>query len=251
MSPTIHLLTAGTPNGHKVSILLEELGLEYKTTAISFDKKDQKTPEFLKVNPNGRIPAIEDLSTSPPTPMFESGSIMLYLVEKYDATKKVSFEHGSPEYWQCLNWIMFQMAGQGPMQGQLNHFHRYAPEKIPYAVDRYHNETRRLYGVLDQRLQETGDYLVGHKYSIADMINWTWVNFAFWAGIDTSEFPALEKWFNTIDAREATKAGLNVPTEFTLKKKYLADPKSVDDYAKKSSQWIIDGQKEDAQKNKK
>lgn len=176
MSPTIHLLTAGTPNGHKISILLDELKLSYKTTSISFDKKDQKTPEFLKINPNGRIPCIEDLSTSPATPVFESGAIMIYLTEKYDLTKKMSFEHGSPEYWECVQWLFWMNAGLGPMQGQSNHFTRYAPEKIQYAIDRYQNETKRLYGVLDKRLSETGDYLVGHKYSIADLACWCWVS---------------------------------------------------------------------------
>ena len=245
MSPAINLLTAATPNGHKISILLEELGVEYKTTPISFDKKDQKTPEFLAINPNGRIPAIEDLTTTPATPVFESGSIMLYIAEKFDLTKKVSFEHGSPEYWECLQWLFFMNAGLGPMQGQSNHFFRYAPEKIPYGIERYQSETRRLYGVMNARIEQTGDYLVKGKYSIADMACYCWVNFDFWAGVDVTQFPALKKWFDKIDAREATKRGLDVPTKFTLKEKYYKDQSSVEEYAKKSSKWIMDGQKED------
>lgn len=115
-SPHIHLLTAGTPNGHKISILLEELGLKYDTTAISFEKQDQKTPTFLAVNPNGRIPAIEDKTTNPPTPVFESGSIMLYLTDKYDSDHKMSFPFGTPEYYEVLQWLFFMNAGVGPMQ---------------------------------------------------------------------------------------------------------------------------------------
>lgn len=167
-----------SPNGHKVSILLEELGIDYSVTSLSFGKEEQKTESFLKINPNGRIPAIEDKTTSPSTPVFESGSIMLYITDKYDTDHKVSFPFGTPEYYECLQWLFWMNAGLGPMQGQSNHFFRYAPEKIPYGIDRYQNETRRLYGVLEKRLKETGDWLVGHKYSICDLACYSWVNFA-------------------------------------------------------------------------
>ncbi|CCG84230.1 protein of unknown function [Taphrina deformans PYCC 5710] len=246
--PLVHLLTAGTPNGHKISILLEELGIDYETTSISFDKKEQKTESFLAINPNGRIPAIEDNTTSPATPVFESGSIMLYITDKYDPEHKLNFAFGTPEYYEVLQWLFFLNAGVGPMQGQANHFYRYAPEKIQYGIDRYQNETRRLYGVLDKKLKETGDWLVGHQYTIADLANFTWVNFAFWAGVDTTEFPALSKWVEAIEARSATKKGLDVPTKFTLKQKFKDDPQSVENYAQQSSKWIMDGQKSDASK---
>lgn len=250
--PSIHLLTAGTPNGHKISILLEELkdayGLEYNVTPISFSKSEQKTESFLKVNPNGRIPAIEDKTTSPATPVFESGSIMLYLTDKYDPEHKFSFAFGTPEYYEVLQWLFFMNAGVGPMQGQANHFHRYAPEKIQYGIDRYQNETRRLYGVLDKRLAETGDWLIKGKYTIADLANYSWVNFAFWAGVDVTEFPNLVKWADKIDARSATKAGLDVPTEFTLKRDYFKDQAKTESYAKESSKWVMKGQDDDRKK---
>ena len=172
----IQLLTWGTPNGHKVSILLEELGLKYETKAIDISKNVQKEDWFLKINPNGRIPAIVDRSNNN-FPVFESGAIMLYLVEKYDKDHKLSYPQGSDQYWQTVSWLFFQNAGVGPMQGQANHFFRYAPEKIPYAIKRYHDETVRLYGVLEIQLsgKYTGvqkEYLAGDgkgKYTWADM----------------------------------------------------------------------------------
>ncbi|BFZ58563.1 Transcriptional regulator ure2 [Savitreella phatthalungensis] len=254
--PEIHLLTAGTPNGHKISILLEELGLKYRTTAISFEKKDQKTASFLAINPNGRIPAIEDVGAGADgsnVPVFESGAIMLYLCGKYDPDHKVSFPHDSPEYWEVVQWLFFMNAGLGPMQGQANHFHRYAPEKIPYAIDRYQSETRRLYSVLDGRLGvQSSGWLVGDRYSIADMANFCWVNMGFWAGVDPTpeEFPHLCKWVERIEERQATKKGLDVPTPFTLKQKYRDNPQSVEDHAKQASKWILQGQKDDQDKIK-
>ncbi|RMX95001.1 hypothetical protein D0867_13649, partial [Hortaea werneckii] len=170
----IHLYTTQTPNGIKISILLEELGLPYQHTKIDISKNTQKEPWFLAINPNGRIPALTDKFTDgQPIRLFESGSIMQYLVARYDTSHTLSFPAGSREAVEMTNWLFFMNAGVGPMQGQANHFTRYAPEQIPYGVNRYQNETRRLYGVLDKHLADSkAEYLVGNKCSIADIAHW-------------------------------------------------------------------------------
>ncbi|ORY86896.1 glutathione S-transferase [Protomyces lactucae-debilis] len=244
---SIELLTAPTPNGHKISILLEELGLEYTVKNISFNKNEQKSEEFLGKFQckNGRIPGIVDKTEGANNyGVTESGAIMIYLTDKYDKDNKLSFSYGTTEYWDVVQWMFFMNAGLGPMQGQANHFFRYAPEKIQYGITRYQNETRRLYGVLEQRLKETGDWLVGGKYTIADIANFSWVNMAFWAGVDVEEFPNVVKWTERIEARPATKKGLDVPTEFTLKEKYKNDPKSVEEHAARSAAWVQQSNKE-------
>ena len=210
-SAPIKLYTVPTPNGFKVSITLEELGLKYDVKAIDIQKNEQKEEWFLKINPNGRAPAIVDPSNNNFN-VFESGAILLYLVDKYDKDHKISFPHGSDLYWQTISWVFFQMAGVGPMQGQAVFFEKYAPEKIDYAINRYVNETRRLYSVVENRLKENGDWLVGDKYSIADIINYTWIRSAAYADVDIKEFPTLEKWCERIGAREAVKRGLAVPS---------------------------------------
>jgi len=213
----ITLYTVGTPNGVKISILLEELGLPYNVRAIDFKKTEQKEPWFLKINPNGRIPAISDKSTG--LNLFESGAILMYLVERYDKERKFSYDYGSEEYWELLQWVFFQNAGLGPMQGQLNHFERYAPEKIPYAQKRYLEETRRLYGVLESQLQRQEEshkspYLVGEKLTIADITTYGWVRIAAMSGVDINEFPRLKQWEEvTVGEREAVKRGLDVPAK--------------------------------------
>ena len=206
----IQLYTGPTPNGYKVTVVLEELNIKYDVKIIDTTKNVQKEDWFLKINPNGRIPAIVDLSNNNFN-VFESGSILLYLVDKYDKDHKISFPHGSDLYWQTVSWVFFQMAGVGPMLGQAAFFQRFAPEKIDYAINRYLNESRRLLSVIDSRLKENGDWLVGDKYSIADIINYTWVSFASMIGVDIKEFPALEKWCERIAAREAVKRGMSTP----------------------------------------
>ena len=242
----IVLYTAGTPNGHKASILLEELGIPYEVKAIDISKNTQKEEWFLKINPNGRIPAIVDQNNND-FPVFESGALMLYLVDKYDKDHKLSYPHGSDKYWEVVSWLFFQNAGVGPMQGQANHFFRYAPEKIPYGINRYQNETRRLYSVLENRLKQNGDWLVGDRMTIADIANFGWVNWAFWAGVEINEFPLLSAWVDRINAREAVKRGLDVPTKFTLKED-AKDKEKLEKEAKEVSAWIVQGQKEDAEK---
>lgn len=208
-TPDITLYSMATPNGIKASIALEELGLDYKLHAIDISENTQKEPWFLKINPNGRIPAITDGTQR----VFESGAILLYLVDKYDPEHKISYEPGTPEYIEQLCWLMFQMGGLGPMQGQAAHFNFFANIRSDYAAKRYLEETRRLYGVLNDRLKES-KYLAGDKYTIADIASWGWVkaSSSFNFGIDVpTEFPALGKWVNEIASRPAVIKGDNVP----------------------------------------
>ncbi|QLL15136.1 glutathione S-transferase family protein [Pseudomonas chlororaphis] len=200
----IDLYTAATPNGHKVSIVLEELGLPYTVHALSFDKKEQKAPGFLKINPNGRIPAIVD-RTNGDFAVFESGAILLYLAELTGQLLPSDPKGRS----RVIQWLMFQMGGIGPMQGQANVFFRYFPEKLQGAIDRYQHETRRLYEVLDTRLQEV-EFLAG-DYSIADIATFPWVRGHEWSGVPVEGLTALQRWMATLEARPAVQRGLLVP----------------------------------------
>ncbi|MBC2659976.1 glutathione S-transferase N-terminal domain-containing protein [Pseudomonas sp. MSSRFD41] len=200
----IDLYTAATPNGHKVSILLEELGLPYTVHALSFDKKEQKAPAFLKINPNGRIPAIVDRDNGD-FPVFESGAILIYLAERTGRLLPADAKGRS----QVMQWLMFQMGGIGPMQGQANVFFRYFPQKLQGAIDRYQHETRRLYEVLDTRLQQV-DYLAG-DYSIADIATFPWVRGHDWSGVPVQGLEALQRWMAAMEARPAVQRGLQVP----------------------------------------
>ncbi len=200
----IDLYTAATPNGWKVSIALEELGLPYQVHAIRLEKLEQKEPWFLALNPNGRIPAIVDRSSGD-FPVFESGSILIYLAEKTGRFLPLEPKARSI----ALQWLMFQMGGVGPMQGQANVFFRYAPEKIQYAIDRYQNETKRLYSVLDARLRDN-EYLAG-EYSIADIATWPWVSIHAWAGLEIGDLPNLSRWLESVGKRPAVQKGRAVP----------------------------------------
>ncbi|MBV7568121.1 glutathione S-transferase family protein [Pseudomonas sp. PDM27] len=200
----IDLYTAATPNGHKVSIVLEELGLPYRVHALSFDKKEQKSADFLKINPNGRIPAIVDRANGD-FAVFESGAILIYLAEQ---TGKLM--PGDPKGRSLvLQWLMFQMGGIGPMQGQANVFFRYFPEKLQGAIDRYQHETRRLYEVLDTRLQSVE--FLADEYSIADIATFPWVRGYEWSGVSVEGLTALQRWMATLEARPAVQRGLQVP----------------------------------------
>jgi len=246
----ITLYTSQTPNGVKITIILEELGLPYNVHTIELGKNTQKEPWFLEINPNGRIPALTDASFSDGKPihLFESGSIMQYLVQQYDKDHKLSFPPGTREAYEVNNWLFFQNAGVGPMQGQANHFTRYAPEKIQYGVDRYQNETRRLYRVLDTHLKDSNkEYLVGNKCTIADIAHYGWVAAAAWAGVDIGEFPVLKAWEDRMAARPAVVKGRDLPYPSKLYEK-KNDPKWMEDYAKKSAAWVQAGMKEDAAK---
>ena len=200
----IDLYTAATPNGHKVSIVLEELGLPYTVHALSFDKKEQKSADFLKINPNGRIPAIVDRANGD-FAVFESGAILIYLAELSGKLLPKDPKGRSV----VLQWLMFQMGGIGPMQGQANVFFRYFPEKLQGAIDRYQYETRRLYEVLDTRLQDV-EFLAG-EYSIADIATYPWVRGHEWSGVAVDGLSALQRWMATMEARPAVQRGLLVP----------------------------------------
>lgn len=203
----IDLYFAPTPNGHKLSIMLEELGIPYTVHPLDFSKKEQKAPEFLKINPNGRIPAIVD-SEPPfggePFPVFESGAILYYLAEKHG-----KFLPSDPRGRSVvLQWLMFQMSGVGPMQGQANVFGRYWHETYQPAIDRYRNETRRLYEVLESRLN--GREYLADEYSIADIATFPWVNIYEWSGVTLEGLPNLQAWLARIKERPAVQRGLAV-----------------------------------------
>lgn len=200
----IDLYTAATPNGHKAAIALEELGLPYQVHALSFERKEQKAAAFLRINPNGRIPAIVDRDNDD-FAVFESGAILIYLAEKTGRLLPSDAKGRS----RVLQWLMFQMGGVGPMQGQANVFFRYFPEKLQGAIDRYQHETRRLYEVLDARLGEV-EYLAG-DYSIADIATFPWVRAHDWAGVSLEGLENLQRWRDAIEARPAAQRGLQVP----------------------------------------
>jgi GSH-dependent disulfide-bond oxidoreductase len=203
----ITLYTWKTPNGRKVSIMLEECGLRYRVKPVDITKGEQFKPHFVAINPNSKIPAIVD-SEGPdgwPITLFESGAILLYLAAK---TGKFlpAVDRGK---YEAMQWLMFQMGGVGPMFGQTHHFLRFAPEKIPYAIKRYATETARLYGVLDKRLGEA-EFLAG-EYSIADMATFPWVARHEWQEIDLAAYPNVQRWYTTIAARPAVERGMMVP----------------------------------------
>jgi len=216
----IELLTFGTPNGHKVSIILEELkaayGKDYTFQSINIMQNIQKEPWFTKISPNGRIPAIVDHDRNS-FPVFEGAAILFYLTRFYDPDFKFSFSDEDDKS-RAEQWIAFQHGGVGPMQGQANHFYRFTKERIPYPTQRYVGETERLYGVLDIQLKDR-DYLVGPgrgRYSIADIANFSWVNVAYFAGVDLAKFENLNQWWERINARDAVKKGITIPQESTL-----------------------------------
>ena len=200
----IELYTAGTPNGWKVSIALEELGLPYAVHPVDIMNGEQKQPAFLAINPNGRIPAVIDTDEDR-LAIFESGAILIHLAEK--AGRLIGRDTASRS--RVLQWLMFQMGGIGPMMGQANVFFRYFPEKIQPAIDRYQGEVRRLLGVLDGQLA-VHEYLAG-EYSIADIANWSWVRIHDWGGVGIDGLPHLQRWLDAIEARPAVQRGLRVP----------------------------------------
>jgi GSH-dependent disulfide-bond oxidoreductase len=204
----IDLFTWGTPNGRKVSVMLEECGLAYNVHPIDIGKGDQFKPEFVAIDPNSKIPAIVD-SDGPdgkPFPLFESGAILIYLSGK---TGKFLPAATRGKY-VALQWLMFQMGGVGPFFGQVHHFLRAAKEPVPYAIDRYVKEKDRLYGVLDKRLGEA-KYLAGTEYTIADIATYPWVARYEWHKTDLNQFPNVKRWFDAISQRPAVQRGMKVP----------------------------------------
>jgi GST-like protein len=200
----IDFYTWTTPNGRKVSIMLEECGLEYETHAINIAEDEQFTPEFLAISPNNKIPAIVDRDNG--RSMMESGAILMYLAEK-SGKFMPSDEDGR---WRTMEWLMMQMGSVGPMLGQTHHFVKYNQGKAPYAEERYLNENKRIYGVLDRRLGECA-YLAGDEYTIADMATWPWIARWDWQTMDLNEHPNLKRWFLELAARPAVQRGFDVP----------------------------------------
>jgi GST-like protein len=205
--PMIDLYTWPTPNGHKIHIMLEECGLPYRVYAVNIGQGDQFKPAFLKISPNNKIPALVD-SQGPdgkPISLFESGAILLYLAAKTGRFLPAS----DRAKYDVLQWLMFQMGGLGPMLGQAHHFRIYAPEKIDYAVQRYTNEAKRLYGVLDKQLKGQ-DWIAGGEYSIADMAIFPWLRSWQNQGIDWADYPRLKAWFDRIAERPAVQKAVLV-----------------------------------------
>ncbi len=198
----IDLYTAPTPNGFKVSIALEELELPYQVHVVDIRSGAQFAPDFLKISPNNKIPAIVDGELS----IFESGAILVYLAEKAGRLLPTS----GPGRYKVLEWLFFQVGGIGPMLGQVHHFRNYAPEKIPYAIDRYVNEGKRLFHVVDRQLSGSR-FLAGDDYSIADIANMPWMKLHKNQGIDIAEYPHVARWITEIDARPAVQKGMAVP----------------------------------------
>jgi GST-like protein len=205
----IDLYTWPTPNGHKIHIMLEEIGMPYNIIPIDIGAGDQFKPDFLKISPNNKMPALVDPDgpDGKPIAVFESGAILIYLAEKSGKLMPAS-PRGR---YEVLQWLMFQMGGIGPMLGQAHHFHIYAPEKIPYALERYSNEANRLYGVLDRQLADRE--FVADQYSIADIAIWPWLRSWERQGVNLPDYKNVQRWFDRIAARPAVKRGIQVLSE--------------------------------------
>ncbi len=203
-SPVVDLYTAPTPNGRKVSIALEEMGIPYAVHLVHLGKGEQHAPAFRAISPNGRIPAIVDREAGG-FPVFESGAILMWLAEKSGRFLPSEARARSV----CLQWLFWQVGGIGPMMGQANVFHRYAEEKIPYAIGRYQRECRRLFEVADARLADA-EYLAG-DYGIADMATWPWVVSHEWSGVSVDGLEHLRRWMSAVGARPAVRRGMDVP----------------------------------------
>ncbi len=229
----IDLYTAATPNGHKISIALEELALPYELHVLDLGKKEQKEPWFTAINPNGRIPAIIDRANDN-FAVFESGAILLYLAEQSGRL----MPHDAKGRSLVLQWLMFQMGGIGPMMGQANVFYRYFPEKIQPAIDRYQGECRRLFHVLDEHLAHH-EFLAG-DYSIADIANWAWVRTHRWSGVETEGLPHLQRWIRQIRARPAVLRGIEQPPSNVLER--ADSPDKVEQFAAEARKMLETGQ---------
>ncbi|WP_234197081.1 glutathione S-transferase N-terminal domain-containing protein [Pseudacidovorax sp. NFM-22] len=218
--PVIDVYSWPTPNGHKVHIMLEETGLPYRAHAVDIGQGDQFAPDFLAISPNNKIPAITDPvgPDGQPISLFESGAILVYLAAKTGQL----LPQGDRARFEVLQWLMFQMGGVGPMLGQAHHFRMYAPEKLPYAIERYTNEAKRLYGVIDRRLEKSA-FVGGADYSIADITIFPWLRSWQNQGVVMDDYPALKAWFDGIAARPAVQRGVQVLAD---RRKPITDDKS-------------------------
>ena len=202
----LELYTASTPNGWKASVALEELALPYELHKIDLREGDQKLPDYLKLNPNGRIPTLVDDGF----PIFESGAILIYLAEKTGQLMPTDVKGRS----EVIQWLMFQMSGVGPMMGQANVFYRAMDEKIEVAISRYQNESRRLFEVLDQQLEDS-EWLTS-DFSIADIANWCWIRIYFWSGVSLDGLDNLQRWLAAVEERPACQRGIAIPEPLEL-----------------------------------
>ncbi len=218
----IDLYTAPTPNGHKASVVLEELELAYEVHAVDLPANEHKQEAFLKLNPNGRIPVIVDREADD-FAVFETGAIMVYLAEKTGRLLPTDVKGRS----RTMQWLMFQMGGIGPMMGQANVFYRYFPEKIQPAIDRYQNESRRLFAVLDRGLAQS-EWLAGSEFTIADIANWCWVRTYKWSGVSVDGLPNLRRWLDAIKERPACRRGVEVPVKL---KSMIQDERAAKEFA--------------------
>ncbi|KAI0481291.1 glutathione S-transferase [Xylariaceae sp. FL0804] len=245
----LHLYTAASPNGIKVSILLEELELPYQVTEIDIENHVQKEPWFLDINPNGRIPALTDTrSDGEPIKIFESGAIMQYLCERYDGEHKVSYPRGNRKHDEVNSWLHWQMAGLGPMLGRVPPT-GFAPVKIEYAISRYRNECRRLYQILDKQLQSSAPgYLVGEHCTIADIACWPWIAASRWCGIDRSEFAALNAWVARMLARPGVERGRHVPSRHVHLILEEWPEEKLERRAEAFRRWFLENSNKDVQK---
>ncbi|KAM0263219.1 hypothetical protein ACHAQJ_001374 [Trichoderma viride] len=244
----IKLYTTQTPNGIKISIALEELGLPYEVFKHNFVQRTQKEPWYLEINPNGRIPAITDVLDHEEIHVWESGSILKYLVEQYDPEFKLWYPPKTKENYELFGWLFHQIGGLGPMQGQMTHFNRHAPEKIPYAINRYTNETRRLYKVLNTQLSSSKSGYVLSKFTIVDIVYWSMVAASGWAGVDVNEFPAVSEWYRRLLDRPSVAKGMNVPEIHPVQA--LMDDKTGEkakEFENYSRSWVLLGMREDAE----
>jgi GST-like protein len=218
---TITVYSWATPNGHKVHIMLEECGLSWQAIPVNIGAGEQFRPEFLEISPNNKIPALVDPDgpDGEPIALFESGAILVYLAARTGRFLPA----GDRARYEVLQWLMFQMGSVGPMLGQCHHFRMYAPEKIPYAIDRYTNEARRLYGVIDKRLARS-EWLGGAEYSIADMATFPWLRSWQNQGVELEDYPHLQRWFHTVAERPAVQRGVKVLAD--LRKPITEDPKA-------------------------
>jgi glutathione S-transferase len=227
----IDLYTAPTPNGHKASVTLEELGLPYTVHAMNLGANEQKQEWFLKLNPNGRIPVIvdHDVGSGQAITVFETGAIMIYLAEKTGRLLPTAPQARA----EVIQWLMFQMSGIGPMMGQANVFFRYFPEKIQPAIDRYQHECRRLFEVLDRRLGES--VWLGQDYSIADIANWCWVRTYKWSGVSIDGLTNLRRWLDAMKARPACRKGIEVPVKI---ESLLKDEQAAQEFAEQARKQL-------------
>ncbi|RYO91891.1 hypothetical protein DL762_001971 [Monosporascus cannonballus] len=248
----IELLTFSTPNGYKVSIFLEELkeayGLEYTWQSVNIGKNTQKEPWFTAVNPNGRIPAIVDHDRGG-LAVFEGLAILGYLARTYDREHRFSFPLDGDEYAEAESWLAWQHGGLGPMQGQANHFLRFAKEKVPYAIQRYVGESERLYGILDRRLSGGREYVAGKgprgRYSIVDMSILGWADATLLAGVDlAAQFPNVQAWLDRCKARPAVRRGLAIPTESSISNENMRKAAESDPEKAEESRKLLRDSKE-------